>query len=788
MNLRLSYNWLKEYVKTNKSVEEFAKLLSLAGPSVDRIIKAGGDFAKVVVGQIKEIKPHPNADKLQVCQVDIGKEVLIIVCGAPNIAVGQKVPVVLVGGRVGEMEIKQAKIRGRESFGMMCSQKELGLGEDHSGIYILPDEVKVGLPLEKALPLGDEILEVEITANRPDAMGAVGLAREAAAILKEKFLFVESQPNLKITKAIALSVDNKEPKLCPRYQAIVMTDVKVEASPLWLQQRLLASGLRPINNLVDITNYILLELGQPMHVFDYEKLADSEIKIRLAKKGEKILALDGKKYELNDNNLVIADAKAPVAIAGVMGGELSAVSEQTKTIVFEAANFVPVSVRKTARALNLHSESSDLFEKGLAPQGTEGALLRAIELAQELAGAKAASKVFDLKNYSTEKKEIILSAAKVRAVLGQAIKLEKIKESLISLGFAVKEKGSDKLAVVAPWWREKDIAEDYDLIEEVARLFGYYNLAANLPSGEIPVDFTAKSEFVWEDRVKDILSGFGLTEVYNYSFVSETLLNNCYCKPEAVVRIANPLSLDFELMRPSLLPGLLQNAAENQGLFPTIDIFELSKVYLNQRDDLPQEKNQLVLLALDKDESVAFLRAKGYLLALLIKLNLADEPALAEVKADGLWQKGKTLAIKIKQTNIGVLGLASSEVLSNFGLKKAAALVEIDWEKLMILAKESAAYEPIPKFPGLELDLSMEIKEEILYQKVVALVKNIDPLIKDVAFLSIFQGEKIPRGQKALAIRIFYQAADRTLKLTEAQEVQEQVVAGLKKKYNIKVR
>src|SRR3989344_8129211 len=430
MDLKISYNWLREYLKGKITVEALARELSLKSMSVERIHEVKPIFSGVITARILEIAKHPNADKLRLPTVDTGNpstsfragEKLQIVCWAPNIEVGQIVPLAHEGAVLGigteNFTIKKTNLRGVDSNGMLCSPKELGLGDDYSGIMILPPETPIGKKLEEVIPLNDQVLEIEVTSNRPDAMSVLGLAGEGAAALGLKYDFKPAKPDLKAAQNMPLSVKVLEPKLCPRYQAAVLTGVKVGPSPLWLQARLLASGLRPINNLVDITNYILLEYGQPLHVFDYEKLAGQEIIVRKAKAGENIMALDGKIYDLKPENMVIADAKAPVAVAGVMGGEESAATEKTKIIVFEAANFNPVSVRKTARALNLHSDASGLYEKGLYPQNTEFALLRAIELTQELAGGKMASKIFDAGVKNDKPLKIKFDLAQVKRYLG----------------------------------------------------------------------------------------------------------------------------------------------------------------------------------------------------------------------------------------------------------------------------------------------------------------------------------------------------------------------------------
>jgi len=786
MNLNISYNWLKEYITTKDTAFEFAKKINISGPTIDFIHELKPTFKKVVVGEILDIAKHPSADKLQVCQVNIGeKKPLQIVCGAPNIKAGQKVPVVLVGGEVSGMEIKAAKLRGVDSEGMMCSLKELELGDDHSGIFILPDYTKLGLPLEKVMNLEDSIFDIEVTSNRPDAMSIIGLAREASAILDSKFTYQESKPNLKVNKEIKLSVSVKEPKLCSRYQAIVMTDVKVESSPLWLQERLLSAGHRPINNLVDITNYILLEFGQPMHVFDYDKLKGNEIIVRESKKGEQILALDGKNYELVANSLIITDSKNPVAVAGIMGGELSAANSETKTIVLESANFDPLTIRRTARGLNLHSDSSNLFEKGLAPESTTPAILRAIELVAELANGKIASKLFDEAKYSSKVKKIDLKPADVSKVLGVEIKLADIKSILEKLDFKVS--GTNDLKVEVPYFRNNDIDGAHDLIEEIARIYGYNKLPSKLMAGDLPIIKTNR-EFALEDKVKDVLVGLGYSENINYSFISEKLIKNSALKVDDHIKISNPLSGDFEYMRTSLVPGILQSIKENERMVKDLKIFELSKSYINNPDDLPEEKTDLCLAIAEDSADKGFFDIKGALTVVLQKLNIEDFQIKPLKKNILYWSQNESAEIIIDNKSIGIIGIINKEILQLFGIKKNVALVEIDFANLLDLAKDSPTYTPIAKFPGIDLDISMEIKEDILYTDVTSLISEVDKLIKQVLFLSVYQDDKIPAGKKALAIRINYRDDNKTLELSEAQKIQDKVVANLKKEYNVTIR
>jgi phenylalanyl-tRNA synthetase beta chain len=796
MNLNISYNWLKSYVKTSLTPQEFAKRISLSGPSVDRINEVKPNFEKVVVGKILKIDQHPDADKLHICEVDVKAEKLQIVCGAPNIQEGHKVPVVLVGGKVGDFEIKSAKLRGVESFGMMCSQKELGLGEDHTGIYILPDYVEVGQALENVMPIADAIMDIEITSNRPDAMSVIGIAREASAILEANFLYQEPKPNLNIKDGKhEIKVKVEQEKLCPRYSAIVMNEVKVEASPLWMQQRLLASGLRPINNLVDITNYILLEFGQPMHVFDFEKLAGAEINVRLAKKGEQILALDGKEYELSVDQLVIADSKNPVAVAGVMGGELSAATTETKTIVFECANFNPVSVRKTSRVLNLRSESSALYEKGVSPENVTPAMLRAIELAQELAGAKIASQLVDKKAYNYKPKEITLDLEKVNSVLGVKIKPSEIKKNLEALGFKVASTKTkkDEYKVTVPWWRDNDMEGQHDLIEEIARMYGYYNLPTELMTGALPGAVNLKNSgqvinYVLEDKIKDILVGFGLTELFTYSFISQKQILAVELKPENHLKIANPLSVDFEYMRTSLLPGLLQVIAENEGLYPENWLFDLSRVYLPLGDnELPEERGKLLAVRYGSSAEETALDIKGILEGLMKRLNI-EFKLKAKVENFGSLEES-AYEVNCGENKLGVIGVVKSKILSAFGIKKHVAIFELDINSLTEVVQLTSTYRPIPKFPSIALDLSMEIDNVVTFAEVANVASDAGaPLAERVEFLSVYQGEKVAEGKKALAIRMVYRDLNKTLELTEAQKIHDQVVIELKKSYNIVIR
>jgi len=799
MNIKISYNWLKEYIKTNKSVQDFVKEFSLKSQTIDRIEEIGQGLDGVVIGKMLEIKKHPNADKLNVAKVDIGKkEPLELIFGqVVELKVGDQLPIAVAPTKLpGGLEIKAREMRGVVSQGMCCLDSELGLS-DQDRVTFFPKEIKPGLPITQALSLrADYLLEIEVTANRPDAMSVVGLAREAAAVLGTKFDLKVPKPNLKIAKNIPLSVQVLEPKLCLRYNAVVMTDVKVGPSPLWLQLRLIFAGLRPINNLVDITNYILLEYGRPMHVFDYEKLNGQKIIVRLAKRGEKILALDGKTYELRPHHLVIADSKEPVAVGGIMGGELSAATEKTKTIVFECAAFDPVLIRKTARELNLHSDSSDLFEKNLHPQSTYLGILRAIELTQQLAGGKVASPIIDVgvKNYAAKK--IKFDLASIKRYLGLEIPVTTVKKILTSLGFTVS--GTKTLSVAVPWWRANDVVFDYDLVEEVARIYGFANLPSRLPQGQIPVE-QPNLEFFWEDVCKDTLAGLGFCEVYNYSMLSEKLLAKVFFPASQALRINNPLNEEFEYLRTTLLAGILQNVSDNSKNFADQKIFELSNVYLpTKANDLPQELPKLTG-AIVSNANDAFFQAKGVVELLLKKLGINNYKLVLTDSACPLWAKGQALDVILGKEFLGQFGLVKQNILDNFGLKKPArlaedgesrrvALFDFDFKVLVKLATAVKSYQPIPEFPGVTRDLAVVINKTLSWQEIRDLANQVNQLIVDIEYLSTFTDDSIGTGKKSLAFRLTFRAADRTLKSEEVDEVIKKIIEKLQKEFGAKLR
>lgn len=787
MDLKVSYNWLKTYVGTKLAPADLARELALHGPSVERTNVITPAFDQVIVGEIIAIEPHPSADRLQVTKVNIGKkENLTIVCGAPNIAVGQKVPVVMIGGRVGETEIKATAIRGVDSQGMLCSAKELGLSDDHAGIFVLPSYSAVGTPLEKIMPISDTIFEVEVTGNRTDLMGMVGLAREAAAITGDKYLYKPATPRIKIKEKKNFSVSIADKTACRRYQGIVLTGVKVESSPLWLQARLINAGLRPINNVVDITNYILLEFGQPMHVFDYDKLSGNKIIVRPATKGETLLALDGKSYALDESMLVIADAKSPVAIAGIMGGELTSATEATTTIALECANFDPLTIRRTARALNLHSDSSQLFEKNIHPANIDEAMARAIELVMEITGASVASEIIDQGQRKEAEATIILHPERVAHLIGQEISTAQITIYLTSLGFTVAKKGKT-LSVKVPWYRAYDVILEHDLIEEVARLAGYHNIIGQLPNNTIPAPSEQRTIFYWENVIRDTLAAAGLTETYSYSLISEKMITNAGLAPTDHLPVANPLSIDFAYLRRSLAPSLLAIVADNQHYVDQVRIFELANIYPPRPNDLPAEQSRLMLAVTDRDGEIAFRQARGIIDALFARLHLTNITVTPATDAESWWQSGGVATITIGNDTVGTIGLVSKKTNANFGIDQMVAMVDLDTSILIKNATVDPTYQPIPRFPAITLDLSIIVDEAISYDAIRNTAAAVDPLIESVDFVSLYRGKPIKEGRKNITLRVTYRHNERTLELTEAQTIHDQIAKQLQKEYNVDI-
>ncbi len=823
MNSLISYEWLSHYVDLKGiKPDAFAARMSLSGPAVEKIMLRGELLDKVVVGKIKKIKKHPNADKLKLVAVEIGSKSVDVVCGGTNLVEGHLVAVAQIGAHVlwhGEGEpvlLEPAEIRGVKSKGMICAANEIGLADafPHDDYEILdltesiPElKVKLGTPLADALGLSkDVVMDIEVTSNRVDAMGMIGMAREAATILGKKFLWKpKTLPKKNSTLRLRsgeirnskFSVTVHDKKRCPRYMAVRIQGVKNGPSPWWMKERLMAAGMNSISLLVDITNYVLLEYAQPMHVFDVKKLKAGkngpEIHVRLARAKEKMKALDGNEYALDDRALVIADAKGPVAVAGIMGGERSGAYEDTTDIIFECATFDPVSVRKTSRRINLYSDSQLRFEKGLSTEAVPFAMARAVELTLELCGGQVKG-LEDVRAHAYKPLSFEVSTREVDERIGVPISKSKQVKILRDLGFTVSEKKKGVLRAEVPWWRDHDIEAGVDLIEEIARVEGYGSIPAILPVGDLPPRRT-DAELVWEDRVKEAAKGAGLTEAYTYSFASDDLYKKAGYDSKPALRLLNPLTEEFAFMRTSLLPSLLQVVADNHDRFKEQRIFEVSNVYYNRAQgaghgargwkDLPDEQLELGCAILAGDDG--FKRAKGFVEHLFSELGIASV-SWVRLSQKGFWHPGRAVQAFADKKLVATVGEVSPDILGNFKIEGRMAMIDMPLEEVFAIASSSKSYTSPNPFPESKRDLAIIVEEGTEYDDVARLIEDTDPLITDVEWFDTYRGKGLPDGKKSVAVHLTFASPEKTLTTKDADGLIERVILKLKEKFGAEIR
>lgn len=812
--MNFSLKLLKQYVNlpTGLTPEELALKLTLSAVEVEGVHQFGAELENIVVGKVLKVVAHPNADKLQVCTVDVGTEKLQIVCGGSNVRTGVLVAVAKVGAKVrwhgegGWVTMEPAKIRGVESFGMICASTEIGLG----GMFPLKGEkeildlsslrLKVGWPLAKALDLDDAVLEIDNKSmtNRPDLWGHYGLAREVAALYHKKINAYKVR-TLKSGKGVSLKVKVENQVLCPRYTAVAVAGVKVASSPQWLQKQLLSDGLRPINNIVDITNYVMLDLGEPMHAFDANRLNQNSIIVRSAKDNEEFVALDGQKIKLNKENLVIADGYGPVALAGVIGGSGSGISENTVNIVFEAANFDPVSIRKTATQFNMRTDSSTRFEKSLDPTLCETALAKAVEMTLELCpGAKVASSVVDIKKFHLKTGPIELGWEFLMKKIGAEINKKEVIKIFTGLGFEVRDK-KYALSVKVPSWRAtKDINIPEDLVEEVARIYGYGNIPIALPSFPINPPVINRLRCL-ENQLKDVLALSGyFTEVYNYSFVSSEAVKKLGGTISRYVELANPLSEERPFLRRNLLINLLENIRKNIEYSSALRLFEVGKIFLveepgaraepNKGDMLPRQDTWLTAVCAAKRDREPYWEARRILETIMAGLGV--EFVLETAKEKSAWQHPSRLGeIKINGQKVGAIYEVNPSVASAFGLDVKVGVVEINLECLEEARdQKDFKYGAIPIYPEVERDLTLVVDKNLAQAKVMEVLANIDPLISGVKLFDVYSGANLPSGRKSLTYRLSFGVSERTLKTEEVDVVQAEIIKNLEQKFGAEVR
>ncbi len=803
MDIEASYKWVKEYLGGDFEPKTFSKEVTAKAFPVDYTKSMAGAFDGVVVGEILSIDKHPNADKLHLAKVDVGKDQpLSIVFGSmAEMYVGAKIPVAVAPMTMPNgMEIRKSKLRGELSEGMLCLDQELGLSQKGVSIRFFEEGMKNGTPLTEALDIADEtIFEVEITTNRVDAMGIVGLAREAGAAMNIPFTFEPPElpsgdvgagsADVGAWRAKPLRVDVQDPEGCPRYMAVVIDGVKVGPSPAWLQTRLLLAGHRPINNIVDITNYVLREFGQPMHAFDYEKLDGNTIVVRRAKKGEQIKALDEETYELDPADLVIADGDKPVAVAGVMGGFDTGTWDGTTTIVFESATFDALSVRKTARRHHLYSDSQLLFEKGLSSEAPAAALARAIELTLEIAGGQVASAILDERAGAYEPLVFPFRPQKARDLIGVDLSDDDMIDLLTRVGFEVAKDG-EVYKVTVPFWRDHDIEHEVDLTEEIARLYGYGNMPAELPDSPPPTT-PEDPALAWEMKTKKLLAGFGYTELYGYSMISVEDMLKYGLDPEAAVQIHNPLSSDLTHMRPSLMPSLLKDIEANQGVRPAAQVFELQRVYLPKEGGLPDERTNLVIAQYGVDDvEQAFLQVKGAVESWAefagIALDIRSPGAGEEVPTS--WHPTRSAIVSSDGDAIAVIGQIKPQVQDIFGINKPVVAAMIDFEALVGKMSVARRYEPIPEFPAVERDVAVVVDDAVAYGDLASAVEEVDDLIRSVDLIEVYRGTGIDDGKKSVTLSLTLRSDEKTLASEDADKAMQKVIDLLEGRFSGTIR
>nr|PZN09216.1 MAG: phenylalanine--tRNA ligase subunit beta [Caldicoprobacter oshimai] len=791
--------WLKEYVKIDIPVEQLAHRLTMTGTKVEGITRLGEGISNVVVGRILEIHPHPNADKLVVCIVDVGKCKLQIVTGAPNVKEGQLVPVALDGATLpGGYRITTTSLRGVESYGMLCSGEELGLtdedypGAEVDGILILQEEYPLGIDIREALGLDDHVLEFEITSNRPDCLSVIGIAREASVALNSSFIppHIEVKPGVGDVNAEA-KVLVEDPYLCPRYCARVVKDVKVGPSPRWMQRRLASAGVRPINNIVDITNYVMLEMGQPMHAFDLDKVAGRTIVVRRAREGEKLVTLDDKERLLSSDMLVIADVEKPIGLAGVMGGANTEITDGTKNILLESALFDRGSIRKTAKALGIRSEASLRFEKGLDIHAVRVALDRAAQLIQELGAGTVVEGVIDVCHGSLEKRILEIPWKRVNGLLGLNLSADEMADILNRLEFKVEIKG-EYMRIEVPSFRQ-DIEGVADIAEEVARIYGYNNIPMTLMEGTVSRGRKTRRQKLM-DRVKDVLVGTGLYEVVTYSFTSPRVYESLgITDPQLIpktVRILNPLGEDQSIMRTTLIPSLLEVLSRNRNRgIERCQIFEIGPAFLPKSlplEDLPEEKPLLTIAEYGPD--IDYYDLKGKVEVLLNELGLLAEAEFVP-HVHPTFHPGRTALVKLGGKETGILGEIHPKVAENYQLEERVLVAELELDALLDCAKEERRFRPLPKYPAVERDLALVVRKEVLAAQVESCIRELGgQLLEKVELFDVYEGAQIPEGYKSMAYSLSYRASDRTLTDEEVNSLHDNIVKGLEQKLGARLR
>ncbi len=796
----LSRKWLNEFVPVDINDHDFAEAMTLSGSKVEITEVEGAEVSNVVVGRVTEIKRHENSDHMWICQVDVGSETVQIVTGAQNVSQGDLVPVAKHNSTLpGDVHIKKGKLRGETSAGMLCSYKELGMTDNdwpHSivdGIFLLesdPDLKARGLQpgdnITTAIGLDDHVVEFEITPNRPDCLSVMGLAREAAATFQKPLTLHEPQVkgggNGNLTEL--LDVETPAPDLCPRYTARMVRNVKIGPSPLWLRERLRASGVRPINNIVDITNYVMLEYGQPMHAFDYRYVKGGKIIVRRAENGESLTTLDGNVRQLNDSMLVIADDTRAVGLAGIMGGENSEIVDDTVDVVFESANFNGTCIRRTALALGMRTEASAKFEKGLDILNTLPAVNRACELVELLGAGEVLDGVIDILNFVPQPKQLELRPEKINALLGTQVEAEEMRRILKTLDFGVEGD-----TVTVPSWRG-DVEHYSDLAEEVARFYGYNQIPTTAMGG-----LTTQGGYSQEQRLEQALGtacrSMGYDEIITYSFISPSYYDKIRLPEDAPqrksMRICNPLGEDTSILRTTVLPSMLEILSRNYNYRnKSARLYELGRTYWGREDGMADEPKILSLGQYGPEES--FFTLKGTVEALLESIRAENISFVAE-SGNPSYHPGRCAKVYVGETEIGVLGQIHPLAAANYDVDAELYCAELRFDALMAARGADPEYAPLPKFPAVTRDIAVLVDSSVTVSALEGCIRTAaQGLLKEAALFDIYTGANLPDGKKSVAFNLVLRSDERSLTAQEADDELALILKALEKDFGATLR
>lgn len=800
----VSLKWLNDYVDIEIAPEELADKLTMIGLEVDEIKKIRPQFSGVVVAKIISVKPHPSADRLSLCDVSDGSETVKVVCGAKNIAAGDMVPLARVGAEIpGGYKIKSSVLRGETSDGMLCSEAELEIGDDASGIMHLAKDLSPGLPLETALNIGDTVLDVNVTPNRSDCLSMMGIAREVAAITGKKL----KRPVVKIKECSEdihsmTSVKIIDSDLCPRYTARIIKNVEIRPSPVWMKSRLEAAGLRSINNIVDVTNFVMLELGQPLHAFDFRFLEEGRIVVRKSRDNEEFISLDEKIRKLPPDTLLICDGVKPVAIGGIMGGLNSEVKDDTRIILLESAYFNPSSIRRSARKLGMPTDAAFRFERGIDPEGVVRALNRAAQLIADLSGGSVCKNYIDEypQNVPTAQ-NIPLRMERIRQLIGTEIGAKDVVRILRSIDMVVRPGGKGKYFVTPPTCRV-DILREIDLIEEIIRLYGYENVPVTLPDVSVrEMDVISRLEL--EERIRQLLIGNGFTEVVNYSFgtplAADVLSLSENDHRRHFVRINNPLGEELSAMRTTLVHGLLETARKNtnNGSYD-LKIYEMGRTFFKRGDgELPEEKNTLAGLITGKitddfwstNRDVDFYTLKGSLENIFYDLKI-DQCKYVAATDEPYLHPGKACRIIFNEEQIGYLGEIHPDIRQKYDFKNNVYIFEINMDIIdRLFAGHKIAYRELSRFPEVTRDVAFLVPDAMEAEKMInAILQQKEDLLENVSIFDVYKGKGLQEGTKSLGLRFSYRATNRTLTDAEISSLHEKILKNTLSLTGAKIR